>query len=164
MTANRSRWQVRKLVSGGQTGADRAALDWALEHGIACGGWCPRGRRTEDGPLDTRYPLTETPSVDYRQRTDWNVRDSDATVIFSLSERLSGGSRETRECARRRSKPCLHLHIHEDAPRLLRAFLDAHRPQVLNVAGPRASKEPQVGAFVHEVLEQVLAFPREAAK
>jgi hypothetical protein len=157
MTACRSRWQVVKLVSGGQTGADRAALDWALEHGMACGGWCPRGRRAEDGPLDARYPLTETPSVHYRQRTDWNVRDSDATVIFSLSERLSGGSRETRECARRRRKPCLHLHLHADAPRLLRAFLDAHRPQVLNVAGPRASKERQVGAFVREVLERVLA-------
>lgn len=156
MSASRSRWQVAKLVSGGQTGADRAALDWALDHGMACGGWCPRGRRAEDGPLDARYPLSETPSADYRQRTDWNVRDSDATVIFSLSRRLSGGSRETRECARRRRKPCLHLTPGADAPRLLRAFLQAHRPRVLNVAGPRASKEPQVGSFVRQVLDRVL--------
>jgi hypothetical protein len=159
MTEGRARWQALKLVSGGQTGVDRCALDWALDHGLRCGGWCPRGRRAEDGPLDPRYPLTETPSAEYRQRTDWNVRDSDATVIFSLSKRLSGGSRETRECARRRRKPCLHLHPHVDAPSLLRAFLDAHRPLVLNVAGPRASKEPRVGAFVREVLDEVLAPP-----
>ena len=164
MTERRAGWRVRKLVSGGQTGADRAALDWALDHGFACGGWCPRGRAAEDGPLDGRYPLAETPSVDYRQRTDWNVRDSDATVIFSLSKRLSGGSRETRDCARRRRKPCLHLHPHVDAPGLLRAFLDAHRPKVLNIAGPRASKEPQVGAFVREVLDRVLAFQCEARR
>ena len=99
-----------RIVSGGQTGADRSALDWALAHGVACGGWCPHGRRTEDGPLHPRYPLVETPLTAYEQRTDWNVRDSDATVIFSLSERLSGGSRVTREQALRRRKPCLHLH------------------------------------------------------
>ncbi len=144
------------IVSGGQTGADRSALDWALAHGVACGGWCPHGRRAEDGPLHPRYPLVETPLTAYEQRTDWNVRDSDATVIFSLSERLSGGSRVTREQALRRRKPCLHLHPGLDAPALLRAFLDAHRPQVLNIAGPRASKEPRVGAFVRKVLDQVL--------
>jgi hypothetical protein len=145
-----------RIVSGGQSGADRSALDWALAHGVPCGGWCPHGRRAEDGPLHPRYPLAETPSADYHQRTDWNVRDSDATVIFSLSERLSGGSRVTRERALFRRKPCLHLHPGTDAAAALRAFLDAHRPQVLNIAGPRASKEPRVGAFVRKVLDQVL--------
>jgi len=145
-----------RIVSGGQTGADRSALDWALTHGVACGGWCPRGRRAEDGPLHPRYPLAETPSADYAQRTDWNVRDSDATVIFSLSARLSGGSRVTRERALHWRKPCLHLHPGADAAVALRAFLDLHRPQVLNIAGPRASKEPRIGAFVRKVLDQVL--------
>ena len=68
------------IVSGGQTGADRAALDWALAHGVECGGWCPKGRKAEDGPIDAKYPLKETSSSSYLQRTEWNVRDSDATV------------------------------------------------------------------------------------
>jgi hypothetical protein len=70
-----------KIVSGGQTGADRAALDWALAHSVACGGWCSKGRKAENGPIDPKYPLKETPSDVYIQRTEWNVRDSDATVV-----------------------------------------------------------------------------------
>jgi hypothetical protein len=70
------------IVSGGQAGADRAALDWALAHGIECGGWCPKGWKAEDEPIDAKYPLKETPSVAYIQRTEWDVRDSDATVLF----------------------------------------------------------------------------------
>jgi predicted Rossmann-fold nucleotide-binding protein len=77
-----------KIVSGGQTGADRAALDWALAHGVECGGWCPKSRKAEDGPIDPKYPLKETPSVAYVQRTEWNVRDSDATVLFQIRPTL----------------------------------------------------------------------------
>jgi putative molybdenum carrier protein len=79
-----------KIVSGGQTGADRAALDWALARGVPCGGWCPKGRKAEDGPIDLKYPLKETPSSSYLQRTEWNVRDSDATVVFSIEPTLTG--------------------------------------------------------------------------
>jgi hypothetical protein len=68
--------QIPKIVSGGQTGADRAALDWALSRGIECGGWCPKGRKAEDGRIAKRYPLIETPSASYVQRTEWNVRDT----------------------------------------------------------------------------------------
>jgi hypothetical protein len=71
---------IPKIVSGGQTGADRAALDWALSHQLPCGGWCPKGRKAEDGPIEAKYPLKESPSASYLQRTEWNVRDSDATV------------------------------------------------------------------------------------
>ena len=71
-----------EIVSGGQTGVDRAALDAALALGMRCGGWCPAGRWAEDGPIDPRYPLRETPSGDPAQRTEWNVRDSDATLIL----------------------------------------------------------------------------------
>jgi hypothetical protein len=84
-----------KMVSGGQTGADRAALDWALAHNIECGGWCPKGRKAEDGPIDPKYPPKETASVAYLQRTEWNVRDSDATVLFSIKPTLTGGSLKT---------------------------------------------------------------------
>ncbi|MFZ5557748.1 MAG: putative molybdenum carrier protein [Pseudomonadota bacterium] len=142
-----------RIVSGGQTGADRAALDWALAHGIACGGWCPRGRRAEDGAIDPRYPLTEMPADDYAQRTEWNVRDSDATVIVSLAPVLTGGSRLTRELAAKLGRPCLHLHPGLDAPRLLAGFVADNAVQVLNVAGPRASGEPDVYRYVMEVLD-----------
>ncbi len=145
--------RVEKIVSGGQTGADRAALDWALAHGVPCGGWCPKGRRAEDGPIDARYPLMETPSADYAQRTEWNVRDADATVILSLAPVLSGGSRLTRELAERLGKPCLHLHPGVDALSLLADFLRRHRVRVLNVAGPRASHEPGVYRYVQDVLD-----------
>jgi len=77
--------EIEKIVSGGQTGADRAALDWAITHGIPHGGWCPKGRRAEDGPMDGRYQLQKTPTANYVQRTEWNARDSDDTVVFSIS-------------------------------------------------------------------------------
>jgi len=92
------------IVSGGQTGADRAALDWALTHGVEYGGWCPKGRKAEDGPIDAKYPLKETPSVSYVQWTEWNVRDSDATVLFSIGRTLTGGSPKTMEFARKHKK------------------------------------------------------------
>jgi len=90
---------IPKIVSGGQTGADRAALDWALAHGVECGGWCPKRRKAEDGPIDPKYPLKETPSVSYVQGTEWNVLDSDATVLFPILPTLSGGSKRTMEFA-----------------------------------------------------------------
>src|SRR5436189_4749506 len=90
---------VEKIISGGQTGADRAALDFALAHGLAHGGWCPRGRLAEDGALEERYELRETPDAEYAQRTEWNVRDSDGTVIFSIAAGLTGGSKLTAEFA-----------------------------------------------------------------
>ena len=149
-----------KIISGGQTGADRAALDWAMANGIPYGGWCPQGRLAEDGMIDTRYELRETPETDYLQRTEWNVRDSDATVIFSLAPQLTGGSLATAELASGLGKPCLHLSGLQDAPdnvRQLASFLHRHEVRVLNVAGPRASGEPQVGAFIQTIFEELLA-------
>ena len=75
---------VRQIISGGQTGVDRAALDVALDAGLPCGGWCPRGRRAEDGPIVAQYPLMETDSPDYQMRTRRNVEDADATLILTL--------------------------------------------------------------------------------
>lgn len=140
---------VPKIVSGGQTGADRAALDWALAHGVPCGGWCPKGRKAEDGPIDTKYPLKETPSSSYLQRTEWNARDSDATVLFSIEPTLTGGSLKTLDFARKHQKPNLHLCAGDKAAGdKLKAFTEEHRVKILNVAGPRASKEPGAGEFV----------------
>ncbi|HYZ72060.1 MAG TPA: putative molybdenum carrier protein [Chthoniobacterales bacterium] len=84
-----------KIVLGGQTGADRAALDWALARGVECGGWCPKGRKAEDGTIRAKYPPKKTASVAYLQRIEWNVRDSDATVLFSIKPTLTGGSLKT---------------------------------------------------------------------
>ena len=150
-------------MSGGQTGADRAALDFAIENGIPHGGWCPKGRRAEDGPIDARYQLKETPSANYVQRTEWNTRDSDGTVVFSIGENLTGGSKKTVELARKHRKPVLHLSSNGGpAPpeiELLR-FIEEHRINVLNVAGPRASKEPEVGVFVKAVLDKTRFWTR----
>lgn len=151
--------QIEKIVSGGQTGADRAALDFAVAHGIPHGGWCPKGRKAENGPIDNRYQLHETARADYLQRTEWNVRDSDGTVVFSIEPMLTGGSKKTVELARKHGKPCLHLSAQggrDKAQELLREFIGQHGIKVLNVAGPRASKEPDVGAFVVETLRLAL--------
>src|SRR5215207_7601461 len=93
------------VVSGGQTGADRAALDSAMARGIAHGGWCPKGRRAEDGPLDAKYQLQETPKRNYLQRNEWNVRDSGATVVFTLADTVTGGSLQTVKFAKKQGKP-----------------------------------------------------------
>ena len=150
---------IEKIVSGGQTGADRAALDFAPAHGIPHGGWCPRGRLAEDGPIAAHFQLQETSTKRYVQRTEANVRESDATVIFTLAAVLTGGSRRTAEFAARYSRPWLHLHpaTKVEPAALLANFLRQHGVRVLNVAGSRASKEPTVGDFVHIVLTAALA-------
>ena len=148
-----------KIISGGQTGADRAALDWAIANGIEHGGWCPQGRLAEDGVITAQYDLRETPKADYLQRTEWNVRDSDATAIISLASQLTGGSLATAKLASDLGKPCLHLSGLQDAPenaRQLADFLRRHEVQILNVAGPRASGEPDVGAFIQSIFAELL--------
>lgn len=152
------------IISGGQTGADRAALDFAIEHGIRHGGWCPRGRLAEDGPIPPCYALCETPARKYSQRTEWNIRDSDATLVFSIDQRPQGGTRLTLELAKELGKPVLHLsrdgigtEREANAAATLRAFLEEHQVRTLNVAGPRASQEPDIWAFVSNVLGRSLA-------
>ncbi len=130
---------IEKVVSGGQTGVDRAALDIALKLGVPCGGWCPRGRRAEDGPLKEIYPLQETPSSDYSQRTQWNVRDADGTVVFFRGS-LSGGSALTVELAKEHNKPCLVIDLREGSlPEILLDWVKRYKIRTLNVAGTRES-------------------------
>jgi hypothetical protein len=100
---------IEKIVSGGQTGADRAALAWAIERGIPHGGWCPKGRLAEDGGVPARYKLTETFTSRYLQRTESNVRDSDGTVVLTISPILSGGSKKTAFLAKMHKKPVIHI-------------------------------------------------------
>ncbi len=147
---------IERIVSGGQTGVDRAALDAALALGLPCGGWCPRGRRAEDGLLDERYPLRETPSADYTQRTEWNVRDSDGTLVLTRG-RASGGTALTLALARRLGRPCLALDLGADpAPETLREWVEAQGIAVLNVAGPRESQHPGIQSDARAFLESAL--------
>jgi hypothetical protein len=146
---------IRKIVSGGQTGVDRAALNWAIEHGIPHGGWCPAGRRAEDGVIPARYRLEETPGRNYAQRTRWNVRDSDATLIISLSPELSSGSLATRQWTEKMEHPCLHLYPGDEWRERMAAFFEATQVRILNVAGPRSSGAPGIEQFVHEVLSTI---------
>ena len=144
-----------RIVSGGQTGVDRAALDVALLLGFEIGGWCPRGRRAEDGPISENYPLTETKSADYGQRTVANVRDSDATLILSRGP-LSGGTALTRDTARTRGKPLLVLDLRTATPDDAAAWIKRQAISVLNVAGPRESAAPGIYQEASSYLRRVL--------
>ena len=149
---------IERVISGGQTGVDRAALDVALKLGVPCGGWCPRGRRAEDGPLKEVYPLQETPSSDYTQRTRWNVRDSDGTVVLYKSS-LSGGSALTVELAKKQTKPCLVIDLCEDSsPEILLDWLKLQQIQTLNVAGTRESGSPGIYEKACRFLKEAFSY------
>ena len=158
------------IVSGGQTGVDRAALDAALTRGIAVGGWCPRDRRSEDGAIPARYPLRETAARSYAVRTEWNVRDSDGTLILILNE-LSSGTRLTVDAAQSHGKPLYVEHLAVPAgPILLTAensqdeqaesvveWIRRHKIRILNVAGPRGSSSALIYSKARAFMELVLS-------
>lgn len=151
---------MRRVVSGGQTGVDRAALDAALALGIPCGGWCPRGRRSESGPIPDRYPLEETPNSAYPERTERNVRDSDGTLVLKRGA-LRGGTALTVALARRVGKPFLVVDLENpDGPGEIREWLARGRIQVLNVAGPRESEAPGIHAQAVSLLLELLSDSR----
>jgi hypothetical protein len=150
---------LHTVVSGGQTGVDRAALDAAAAAGLARGGFCPRARAAEDGPIPAAYPLRETPSADPAERTSWNVRDSDATLALTRGA-PRGGTALALERARELGRPALRLDLAAlapaDAARSARAWLRRERVGVLNVAGPRESEAPGIYAEARALLEEVL--------
>jgi hypothetical protein len=150
---------IMKVISGGQTGVDRAALDVAMECGIPVGGWCPRGRLAEDGQIPDRYPLIETTVEIYAVRTEWNVRDSDATLIITRGA-PTGGTALTCAMTNKWSRPCYSVDLLEcvdlnDA----RKWLTEHNVSVLNVAGPRESTQPGIYAAASSMLAQLLHGP-----
>ena len=146
----------RQVISGGQTGADRAGLDWAIARGIEHGGWCPRGRLASDGVIPEEYKLSETESEGYRQRTKRNVQDSDATLLFNIGA-LEGGTLQTLRFTQQLQRPCLVIQLDMLDPvslaAQLTAWLSSVKPEVLNVAGPREEKRPGVDSAALKVLE-----------
>ena len=148
--------ELKKITSSGQTGAARAALDVAIKYGFPHGGWCPKGRKSEDGPIDRQYHLIETPSRNYLQRTDWNVRDSDGTVIFTAEKNVTGRLLRVTESASENDKPFIHISFlaNENPHFAIKRFVTEHRIRVLNVAGSRASKESDIWAKVYSFLEK----------
>jgi len=148
-----------KIISGGQTGVDRAALDFAIRRGLEHGGWCPRGRLAEDGIIPPIYQLRETNSPEYEERTERNVLDSDATLIIARNRELSGGTAFTKFCVEKHGRPLLVVCERDGVKKCAAAlakFLQAHKVRTLNVAGPRESQASGIGQFVEELLEAAL--------
>ena len=150
---------IRKIISGGQTGADRAALDFALKKGVKTGGWVPKGRIAEDGVIASAYlNLEETNTENYRVRTELNVRDSDATLILSQRD-LTGGTALTKELALKYQKPYLHIDFRsksiENAIFETKQWLRMNDCRILNIAGHRASEDSEIYQITYEFLAKL---------
>jgi hypothetical protein len=147
---------IDKIISGGQTGAEKAALDFAIEMDIPHGGWIPKGRSTENGPLDPKYQLQEMPTSSYPKRTEQNVIDSDGTLILTHGK-LTGSSLHTEKMAKKHNQPCLHINLREtnafDAAVKINNWIHGFKIRSLNVAGPRASKDPAIYDRTSEILK-----------
>ncbi len=157
MTAGRSRLDL--IISGGQTGADRGGLDAAERLGIPRGGWCPRGRRAEDGEIPAKYPLRETETAEYAERTELNVRWADGTVVFTMGP-PTGGSAYTLELAAKHGKPALHVDLTEagraGAVERVRAWVAQAGLSTLNVAGSREGNAAGMHRAVEEIIVEAL--------
>ena len=152
-----------KIISGGQTGVDQAALDFALERGIDCGGWCPKGRICETGRIPDRFPLKEVDSEDYNERTRRNVEDSDATLVITMGGRKEEGTGLTIQLAQRLGRDLYHINIDEEGiqedelrslpefRRLCERILEGNT-RILNIAGNRESSSPGINKIAAELL------------
>jgi hypothetical protein len=150
---------LAKIISGGQTGVDRAALDVAMAMEIPHGGWCPKGRLAEDGVIPRQYRLAQTELPDYAQRTEQNLLDSDATLILCRGQ-PSGGTELTRRLAQRHRKPHLVIDLLQpvDWP-TVRSWLADRGAGTLNVAGPRESQSPGIHGQAMDFLRELLGDP-----
>lgn len=151
---------IEKVISGGQTGVDRAALDAAIANGIACGGWCPSGRHADDGPIPDRYPLQETADMDHTVRTENNVRDSDGTLVMYRGK-LQGGTAYAVLMAERLERPAMALNLDErNDPAAVAAWIADNRIRVLHIGGQRESGSPGIYAAARALVEAILAASR----
>lgn len=155
-----------KIISGGQTGVDRGALDAAISEGIEHGGFCPKGRTAEDGIIPCKYKLTEIPSSGYPARTKRNVHEADATIILFFSGKQGSGSRLTERACSEYGRPFMTLPIVENegdyrARKDILTFLHMVKPRILNVAGSRESSSPGIQKRVEEIMKAVLKTLKE---
>lgn len=147
-----------KIISGGQSGVDRAALDFAMKFDIECGGWCPKGRKAEDGTFDEKYPLNETPDSSYETRTKLNVRDSDGTLIL-YDGKLDDGTLLTAELAEKSEKPLLKIDLTGEKDNNLQKisnWINFNYLEIINIAGPRESNSPGIYMKTLHFLEEIL--------
>lgn len=157
---------LARIVSGGQTGIDRGALDAALAAGFPCGGWCPESRLAEDGAIPTHYPLTVLPGAGYQQRTKQNVMDSDGTLVIRFGE-LSGGTERTVRYCEQLRKPVLVVDGDALSPEEIAAkaskFVMANDIATLNVAGPRESSHDGAAEYSRQVVTRLIALAIHSA-
>ena len=150
---------IKKIISGGQTGADQAAIDAAIKYSFPYGGLIPKGRLTEDGPLPKKYKLKEMPTSSYPKRTEQNIIDSNGTVIISHGK-VTGGSKLTKKLAEKHKRPFLHIDLNK-TPAFIAAseinnWVIKHGIEILNVAGPRASKDPKIYEDTTYIIQGVI--------
>jgi hypothetical protein len=154
-----SNFTIKKIVSGGQTGVDRAALDVAILLNVPHGGWCPKNRKAEDGLIPSHYNLKETPSEEYSERTTWNVRDSDGTLIIVKGDPI-GGTLLTKEVAEQLKKPFLIFNVEKDKHiESVVNWININRIKILNIAGPRASQVTDIYSSSYQLLKQLFSHP-----
>lgn len=153
------RLKMIKIVSGGQTGVDRADLDAALDNGVECGGWCPAGRMAEDGFIPDKYPVKELEKAGYRQRTIKNVVDSDGTVVIYFGF-PTGGTQQTIAHCIKRQKPCLLIDASEltkdRAAQRIVEFIELHGIDILNFAGPRGSLHKDAHNYTYTAVSAMI--------
>lgn len=146
------------IISGGQSGVDRAALDFALKFGIACGGWCPKGRLAEDGVIDSKYPLRETHTSDYESRTKLNIDNSSATLVLT-SGNVDKGTQLTIDYCQLLRKPLLLIDLQSEQDLSIvkiRNWMKKYNVQILNIAGPRESSSPGIFELTTRFLEKLI--------
>ena len=150
---------LKKIISGGQTGADQGALDASIKYSLPHGGWVPKGRLTENGPLPDEYKLKEIPTKNYPDRTEKNVLASDGTVVITHGK-LTGGSALTKKLAEKHKRPSLHINLNETPAFLaaseINAWINENNIEILNVAGSRASKDPKIYEDTTYIIQGVI--------
>ena len=150
-----------KIISGGQTGVDRAALDFALNNGINCGGWCPLGRKAEDGKISDKYPLLETKSSKYSERTKLNVQNSDGTLIF-FNQTLDKGSTLTATLANKYCKPLFYYNFSANTNfSEITLWIDSNKIKILNIAGSRESNSTGIYTKTYTLLNKIFIIKKD---
>lgn len=154
MVNNKSQIPCQKIISGGQTGVDRAALDICLHENFPCGGWCPKGRIAEDGIIPAKYPLQELRQTEYHFRTEKNIEESDGTLIIA-EQKLYGGTLLTRQLANKKNKALLCIHSESQMKQVF-DWLIRHKIKTLNVAGPRKSQWEKGYSLAYEIIGELI--------